>query len=138
MIVLVPRPSTATSAATFSRRHRTSLIHYENPATQFLAVTSFDGMLRGGIIIDFHESKPSSLACKTIAHNRHRIDGYTIVAKESLHIRFAGRVREISHKKLLHLSAPVCEWILSRETPGRLDGKASEQNRESDWTLQRQ
>jgi hypothetical protein len=101
-------------------------------------VTSLGGVLSGRVIVDFHESESPSLARKTIAHNRHRIDSYTIVAKEVLHIRFTGRVREISHKKLLHLSAPVCEWMLNRKTPGRLDGKASKQNRESDWTLQRQ
>jgi hypothetical protein len=94
--------ATACTRATFSRRHRTSLVHHQNPAAQFLAVTSFDGMLRGGIVIDFHESEPSGLARKTIAHDRHGIDGYTIVAKEILHIRFACSVGKISHKKLLH------------------------------------
>jgi hypothetical protein len=91
-----------TGAGAFTRRHRTSLVHHQNPAAQLLAVTSLDGMLRGGIIIDFHESEPTGLARKSIPHNRHGIDGYTVIAKEILHIRFACGVGKISHKKLLH------------------------------------
>ncbi len=62
-----------------------------------------DGALRRRIIVDLDKSESTSLAGKTIAHDRHRIDGHAVIGKKVLYIRLVCRIREISHKKLLHL-----------------------------------
>jgi hypothetical protein len=63
-----------------------------------------DCALGGGIVVDFDETEAARLAGKAVAHNRYRIHINACVCEEILDIRLVRTVRQISHKKLLHLS----------------------------------
>jgi hypothetical protein len=92
------------SPAAFAGRHGTSLIHHQRSPQQILSMASFHGALSGGIVIDFHEPKTTSLSSKAIAHDSHRINRHAILGKEILYIGLICGVREVSHEKFLHFT----------------------------------
>jgi hypothetical protein len=63
-----------------------------------------DCALGSGIVVDLHKAEASRLAGKAVAHHCYRIHIYACVCEEILDIRLVRTVRQISHKKLLHLS----------------------------------
>jgi hypothetical protein len=74
------------------------------------------GALSGGIVINFHEPKTTSLSRETIAHDSHGINRHAILGKEILDISLICGVREVSHEKFLHFTL-LTETGDSRETP---------------------
>jgi hypothetical protein len=87
-----------TAIAAFTRRHWAGFVHHHGSAHQILAVAGVDGLLGHGVIVDFHESESARLACKTIAHDGHRIDSHTIVREKTLDIGLIGSVGKVAHK----------------------------------------
>lgn len=72
------------AAATFARCHWARFVDYDGAAHQVLAMAGINGTLRGGIVTDFHKTKPTSLSSETIAHDGYRIDRHAILGKEIL------------------------------------------------------
>src|SRR5580658_10515232 len=64
-------PSSSSTAATVSlaRHHRAGFVHNHRPAHEIAAVASFNGVVRGSVIVDFDESKTAGFSSKTIAHH---------------------------------------------------------------------
>jgi hypothetical protein len=72
---------TATAAA-FAGNHGTGFVHHQRAAHQVASITSFDGPVSGGVVVDFNEPESASLASETIAHYVHAIHGDTGLREE--------------------------------------------------------
>jgi hypothetical protein len=87
-----------TTAAVLARDHGTSFVHHYGASHEVAAVACFNGVVRGGIIVDFDESKAAGLSSKPIAHYIHAIHGHTGLSKEIRYIGFSRRIREVPYK----------------------------------------
>jgi hypothetical protein len=73
------RPSTTTA---FAGNHGTGFVYYQRAAHQVATVAGLDGAIGCSVVVNFHEAKPASLACKTIAHYVYAIHGDTRLREE--------------------------------------------------------
>jgi hypothetical protein len=78
---------TPTAAAT-TFALRTSFIHDQRPAEEFLAVQCRDGLFSFRVILDFRKAKPARLAGETIAEQSERIGLNARFRKKSLNFLF--------------------------------------------------
>jgi hypothetical protein len=93
-------PVTATTAsATLPGNHRTSFVYYQRAAHEIAAVASLDGAIRRAIVVDFHESKPASLARESVPHHVNAFYGDTGLREEIGYIRFRRRIRQVTYEK---------------------------------------
>src|SRR5262249_26436563 len=100
-------------------RHRTSFVHHQSPPLEILAVAVVHGLLRRRVIVDFDKSETAGLAGEAITHDGHSIDRHAVISKETRQVLFVCRVGKVTDEKLLHASAPYCNW---REAGGQTQG----------------
>jgi hypothetical protein len=90
-------PSSSTTAATVSlaRHHRAGFIHNHRAAHEIAAVASFDGVVRGGVIVDFNESEAAGFSSKTVAHHVYAVHSDPSLRKEIGYIGLRRRIGEV-------------------------------------------
>jgi hypothetical protein len=78
-----------------ARNHRASFVDHHRPSHEIAAVASFDGVIRGGVIVDFDESKAAGFSGKTVAHHVYAVHSDTSLRKEIGYIGLRRRIREV-------------------------------------------
>ena len=91
-------PAAAPAATTFTRNHGTRFIDYQRSAQQIPAVASFDGAIRGTVIVDFDEPKSTSLASEAVAHHVDAVYSDTGLREEIRNIGFRRRIWKVSYE----------------------------------------
>jgi hypothetical protein len=72
----------ASTTAAFAGNHGTGFVYDQRAAHQVATVAGFDGAIGCGVVVNFNEAKPASLAGKTIPHHVHAIHGDTRLREE--------------------------------------------------------
>jgi hypothetical protein len=75
--------SASTPAATaFARDHGAGFVDHQGTSHQVAAVACFDGTIRCRVVVNFNEPESASLACETVTHHVHAVDGNTRLREE--------------------------------------------------------
>ena len=61
--------TSGSGTAAFAGGHWTSLIHYQGPAHEFLAMAGLNGMRGYCVVVDFGEPKAAGLTRETVPHD---------------------------------------------------------------------
>jgi hypothetical protein len=87
--------SASTATVSLARHHRAGFVHNHRPAHEIAAVASFNGVVRGSVIVDFDESKAAGFSSKTIAHHVYAVHGDSGLRKEIGYIALRRRIGEV-------------------------------------------
>jgi hypothetical protein len=89
-------PSASTAATvSLARHHRAGFVHNHRPAHEIAAVASFNGVVRGSVIVDFDESKAAGFSSKTVAHHVYAVHIDPSLRKEIGYIGLRRRIGEV-------------------------------------------
>jgi hypothetical protein len=90
-----PCSSSTTATVSLARNHRAGFIHNHRTAHEIAAVASFNGVVRGGVIVDFDESEAAGFSSESVAHHVYAVHIHPSLRKEIGYIGLRRRIREV-------------------------------------------
>jgi hypothetical protein len=91
-------PTTATAAA-FARNHRPCFVDNQRAAHEVAAIAGFDGAIGRAVIVDFDESEPAGLTCKSVPHYVNAVYADSRLREEIRDIGFGCRIGQVPYEK---------------------------------------